>query len=88
MAGLRTNDAGVGEGIHAAVREGGAHDGEVVCGDVEGALAGVEVYRLGRVCVDAPEVLEEAGDRLVAVVGSGGGLQDLRVQAEGSAGEL
>jgi len=79
VANLRIDDAGLRERIDAAVGKGGAHDGEVLCGDVERALSSVQVGGLGRVAVEPPETLQTAAQCLVPVIRLRGGTIDVVV---------
>jgi hypothetical protein len=87
VAALRADDLPVGERVDAAVRERGAHHGEVARGHAQARLARVEVDRLGRVGVEALVALEQPGEALVAVVGLAGRAVDLVVELELAAGE-
>ena len=68
MADGRVNHPLLGERVHPAVGQGRAHHRQVLGADVQRALLGVQVGRLGGVHVDPAEALEQAGDALVAEV--------------------
>ena len=87
VADQRVDQALLGQRVDAAVGQGRAHHRQILGADVERALPGVEVGRLGRVDVDPLVALQQAGDALVAEVRGRRRGVDLVVERQGPAGE-
>lgn len=81
-AGAGRDDLDARQRVHAAVGQGGAHDGQVPCGHLQGALLGVDVGGLQGVEGQPALTLQQTGDAAVALVGGGLGLVHRDVEFE------